>query len=763
MILFALSLALVCPLPASGVTPPVDRLVQAATDSAVAEARAALQRGQPWLASRLLTAAVSDTGRRTPEVVLLAAEAASRWGGWAEVRDLLKGETWLDERESGAGRALYARALLELGADSAAAAEASKAVASGGGGQERGRRLVIRARALDRLDSLAAAAEAYAGAAKELAGIREWLIFRAAIVTADSTARSARFAGLARPVVTARLPGARADGLLRSGDSLAAAASYAALGDARSAWRIRLALADSDRARRDSLRNELMAVLRGAPGSASASSAVEVLDAGFAPLDPPTELLVARAIADRGPAQRTADAFKRAMSAGLGESSDHFAYGRALAALGQYAQAAAEFRKVRAPRALAASAAYQRARALVRDGQVAAARTALRAVLRDYPKEVEPAATALYLLGDLAADEGRERAAHDAFHSMAARYPSASLAPNAAFRAAIITLVLGHARAAADEFDAIVKRFGSSGEAYAARFWAGQALAAAGDSIDARARWQSAAGRDSAGYYAAQASASLGLAPWVPASTSDSFVPVPDADSAIARVRLLRELGMDREANWELAALTADSSSDPERLLAVANALRGADEASRAMRLTWRALAAGARRDARSWRLLYPVLHRAALIAEARKRGVDPVFAAALIRQESSFTPSAESGAGARGLMQVMPPVGRGLARTMGYPFWDPVLLFEPDVNLELGMAHLGQLQQRYRTPARVLAAYNAGVTRVTRWDDRQGADDPMIFIERIPYAETRDYVRIITRNMDFYRALYDWTPPPPS
>jgi soluble lytic murein transglycosylase len=112
--------------------------------------------------------------------------------------------------------------------------------------------------------------------------------------------------------------------------------------------------------------------------------------------------------------------------------------------------------------------------------------------------------------------------------------------------------------------------------------------------------------------------------------------------------------------------------------------------------------------------------------------------------------------------MQVMPPVGRGLARTMGYPFWDPVLLFEPDVNLELGMAHLGQLQQRYRTPARVLAAYNAGVTRVTRWDDRQGADDPMIFIERIPYAETRDYVRIVTRNMDFYRALYDWTPPPP-
>ena len=138
-------------------------------------------------------------------------------------------------------------------------------------------------------------------------------------------------------------------------------------------------------------------------------------------------------------------------------------------------------------------------------------------------------------------------------------------------------------------------------------------------------------------------------------------------------------------------------------------------------------------------------------------RARKPVFAAALIRQESNFTPSAVSRAGARGLMQVMPSVGHGLARGMGYPIWDPVLLYEPDVNLELGMAHLGELSHRYDTPVRILAAYNAGVSRVERWNDKAGAADPEIFAERIPYAETRDYVRIIPRNEDFYRALYDW------
>jgi soluble lytic murein transglycosylase len=86
---------------------------------------------------------------------------------------------------------------------------------------------------------------------------------------------------------------------------------------------------------------------------------------------------------------------------------------------------------------------------------------------------------------------------------------------------------------------------------------------------------------------------------------------------------------------------------------------------------------------------------------------------------------------------------------------WDPVLLYQPDVSLQLGAVHLRELFARYDERAHILAAYNAGASRVERWSKRIGVDDPEVFAERISFVETRDYVRIIQRNEDIYRALY--------
>jgi soluble lytic murein transglycosylase len=108
-------------------------------------------------------------------------------------------------------------------------------------------------------------------------------------------------------------------------------------------------------------------------------------------------------------------------------------------------------------------------------------------------------------------------------------------------------------------------------------------------------------------------------------------------------------------------------------------------------------------------------------------------------------------------MMQVMPAVGQQVARSLGYPVWDPVLLFEPDANLEIGIAHLAASIRQYDDLFRVLAAYNAGASRVRRWSTKPGTDDPEVFAERIPFVETRDYVRIVQRNADLYRALYTW------
>jgi soluble lytic murein transglycosylase len=279
----------------------------------------------------------------------------------------------------------------------------------------------------------------------------------------------------------------------------------------------------------------------------------------------------------------------------------------------------------------------------------------------------------------------------------------------------------------------------------------------AGDSVKAHARWRKATVGDPTSYYASLAARRLGLEAWTPTQAVDTFMPVPDADSVVLRAALLARLGMTAESRWEYDRLTRASEASTERMLAVANALRSEGLASQAIQLARKALAKGAPADARTYRLVYPVVHQDALLAEAAEQQLDPSFVAALIRQESMFNPSATSPAGARGLMQVMPDLGGKLAGSLGYPVWDPVLLYQPDVSLQLGSYHLQELAVRYTEPSHVLAAYNAGASRVERWAKRTGVDDPEVFAERIPFVETRGYVRVIYRNQELYRSLYAW------
>src|SRR6476646_10607541 len=98
--------------------------VRSRADSTIAAAFEALAQGLPWRASQMLGPILRDSVRRTPSAVLLAATAASRWGGWSEVQRLLAGAQWTEEAGGATAELLAARAAVELGADSAAAAEA---------------------------------------------------------------------------------------------------------------------------------------------------------------------------------------------------------------------------------------------------------------------------------------------------------------------------------------------------------------------------------------------------------------------------------------------------------------------------------------------------------------------------------------------------------------------------------------------------------------------------------------------------------------
>lgn len=717
-------------------------------------AQDAIESGHPWRATVLLEPLLRDPQRRTPVAVLLAARAAAGWRGWREVDSLLRSAAWIDTAFGGDGRELLARSALEQSHDSLALIDARAALAHAGDASTRATRLVYTARAWDRNNEPDSAAVAYRAAARLLPRIGDWLSLRAAGSEPDSAARARDYANVRIAPAHARVAWTEAQARERFTDIAGAADRFAALGETVKAMSLRLMIAP-DSASRLRLQSDLLAYIRQHAGAATVRDAVAALDRAFPDLSPSQELIVARSSARSGPAPRAVTAFARAIAGGESLTpADRMAYAQSLANAGRREEAARQFGLVTG--ALAGTAAYQKARLLLNAGDNDALRAALQKVVDRYPRDAAAAAPSLYLLADLATDAGNDSLARVTFLRVAQRFPSSSWADDARFRAGIIAFVQRQARDAAVQFDSLVRLHPRSAEANAARYWAGRAWAGAGDTAKAHMRWTQVLASDPASYYAILASRRLHESAWTPSASSDSVPHLADVDLAIARAALLEQLGMDAEARFEYDALESQAPTSPERLVATAAALRGAGQAVRSIRLANRIVNQGAR-DARSYRLLYPVLDRQQITDAAHAHALDPGLIAGLIRQESSFNPNAVSVAGARGLMQVLPSVGEQLARAAKYPLWDPVLLFDPDVNVQLGTAHLAGAFAQDSIAARVLAAYNAGAARIDRWGSKAGVSDPEVFAERIPFAETRDYVRVVQRNAVLYDALYSW------
>src|ERR1019366_8108562 len=154
--------------------------------------------------------------------------------------------------------------------------------------------------------------------------------------------------------------------------------------------------------------------------------------------------------------------------------------------------------------------------------------------------------------------------------------------------------------------------------------------------------------------------------------------------------------------------------------------------------------------------LLFPQPYWTELVRDAGSNGLDPYLVASLIRQKSEFNAGAVSHANAYGLMQLLPPVGKSLAKKHGIKRFDAKQLLNPAVNLELGTANLKQVLDRFGGQVEyALAAYNAGDTPVRQWLSSNDYKDVPEFVESIPYTETREYVQAILRNREMYRALY--------
>lgn len=220
-----------------------------------------------------------------------------------------------------------------------------------------------------------------------------------------------------------------------------------------------------------------------------------------------------------------------------------------------------------------------------------------------------------------------------------------------------------------------------------------------------------------------------------------------DFQRAEALYRLeLRTEGL-REWNWGLR------SADDRYLLAAA-------EHARQLGLYDRAISTAERtRNEHDFALRYLAPYYDAFSRNAEAQQLDLAWVYGLVRQESRFQSVARSGVGAQGLMQVMPATGQWLAKKQGWSDYHPGWLTGIDTNIQLGSAYLRYVLDTLSNH-RVLAsaAYNAGPARARRWRSTRPLEGA-IYIETIPFAETRDYVKKVMANAELYSPLFDKRP----
>ncbi|MGI9169079.1 MAG: lytic transglycosylase domain-containing protein, partial [Caulobacteraceae bacterium] len=281
-----------------------------------------------------------------------------------------------------------------------------------------------------------------------------------------------------------------------------------------------------------------------------------------------------------------------------------------------------------------------------------------------------------------------------------------------------------------------------------ALYWRGRAAEAMGDPLGAQlffvqaARYETTFYGQLAAAKTGAATISLGHDPVITAADRAAF----ETREPIRAARLLAQIGAKDGFKTFVGALSTTLPTVSEEALLVDFTRQWGDQA-----LAMRVVRNAAKRD-----LILPERGYPVHAAPAVQGAPETAFVLGIVRQESSFDPAARSGAGARGMMQLMPATAQTVARNLGLGYGD---LDDPDYNMCLGASFLGQLVSQFSgSYVMAAAAYNAGPGRPSQWsvecgDPRSASTDPVDFIECIPFSETRDYVMRVLEATQVYRA----------
>lgn len=739
-------------------------------DDPLDEVAEALAQGRHWYATRLLRK-LDGPKRGRPEATLLAARAEAGRGAWAAVTRRLESAAWLDSISFGEGRALLARAWLEVGHHERAVRDFEIFLAYSVERTPRAIAEVGLARALTALRQGRAAAAAYERAAKFAPELAPYLAIRAA----ESLAPTADTAGVRRqleraegvPVPRRALAEARAqqeagdvNGALRV---LLKAAATPGAGDWSADLRTRAARILLEAGDTAAARGALRTAIRTRPGAAR--QAADLL-ASLPGLRAEDRLDLGHSYERSGARAQAASQYREYLRATRLGRKDRdqmwLKIGRQLFRARAYSSAIRELEQLldsRPTPAVRVQAEYLIARATYRRGRRSEGRARLRAVSDNFPGTAS-AINALALLGDVYESSGDVSEARAIYEELTERYSWTRAAGRARFRLGILAFTDADYSSAQRHFDLARRPNQRSDLRLQATYWAARARQAQGEehAADAERLFRQVHARDPFGYYGLLAAERAGIDPWadLPPGPEPAALDARTAQKFRTIVRL-RQAGLSEEGGTVLESIVNGRLDGPEDLLGLSAELADRGFGGDAVRLGWRAHSQLRGLWSTSvLRAIYPLAYPEIILAESRSRRLDPHLLAAIARQESAFAPDVISRAGARGLLQIMPQTGRWWAGRLGVRDYSDELLFDPEINVHLGAAYFADLQRQYRELQLALVAYNAGPTRARRWRNRPDyRADPELFAESIPISETRGYVRAVQTQLRIYRHLY--------
>ena len=379
-----------------------------------------------------------------------------------------------------------------------------------------------------------------------------------------------------------------------------------------------------------------------------------------------------------------------------------------------------------------------------------------------------------------------QRKARDAYKVLVQAFPNGTHAERAQWKVAMNAWFEGKYAEAAREFHSYIIAHPGPATAGSGMYWLGRCYAKMGAAQEALFFYKRARELIGDGYYGMRArEAEEDLKNVKSRAGSDVFdidfsaiqalcngirlpdieaIAVPDANG----IKILRRMEQLTAAGLEslaIAELRWSSDQYPQNrrafqyVIAKISAIRGSHyDAISTLRRVFPDYSARAWNELPEevWNLFYPTRFGDIVAKHSKNAGLDTPLIMSLIRQESAFNPRARSSANARGLMQLLPSTALDTAAAAKLTRAQAQAgnLYDPEINIRLGTAYFSAMLSRHLRPELALAAYNAGGTRVTRWVKEFGGDDMAGFVEQIPFAETRNYVKVVLGNAGHYRRI---------